>query len=289
VTISEVERSSFVFDLMKHFDEFIRHVRWWNGFNGIVGPRPADFPAFETDNAAFQATVDTKSAWVSVPALNLNANMVTMTAWINPNVDSITPYAAIFYSRRGSADPGGVGIQFTSENQIGYTWNDGNEQTWAFLSGLRPPANQWSFVAVVIEPTKATLYLYNASGQFSTNNAIPHTSEAWDGSALIGADPNHLDRLFDGIMVPMHAENERGRSMNHSSQIRMTNDEIRRNDEIQMTKPANTRLSLSTLGLRISFVIRHSSFDDLSFLLATELVLLSASARARGVAIHRRP
>jgi len=63
-----------------------------------------------------------------------------------------------------------------------------------------PPTNQWSFVAVVIDPTKATLYLYNKNGQFSTNNAIPHTSEAWDGSALIGADPNHLDRIFDGII-----------------------------------------------------------------------------------------
>src|SRR5437764_1296817 len=83
---------------------------------------PADFPAFETNNTAFQATVDSKSAWVSVPALNLNTNTVTMTAWIYPNVDPISAYAAIFYSRRGSADPGGVGIQFTTDNQIGYTW-----------------------------------------------------------------------------------------------------------------------------------------------------------------------
>jgi len=171
-----------------------------NGFNGIVGPRPTEFSQFESNNTALQATVDTKAAWVSVPALNLNTNTVTMTAWIHPNVDAIAGYAAVFYSRRGSADPGGVGIQYTSDNQIGYTWNGGHELTWGFLSGLRPPANQWSFVAVVIEPAKATFYLYNANGQFSTNNAIPHTSEAWDGSALIGADANHLERVFDGII-----------------------------------------------------------------------------------------
>ena len=171
-----------------------------NGFDDIAGPRPADFSQFETNNYAFQAKVDTAAAWVSVPALNLNTNTVTITAWINPNVDPITAYAAIFYSRRGSADPGGVGIQYTSDNQIGYTWNGGQEPTWGFLSGLRAPANQWSFVAVVIDPTKATLYLYNKNGQFSTNNAIPHTSEAWDGSALIGADPNHLERTFDGMI-----------------------------------------------------------------------------------------
>ena len=171
-----------------------------NGFNGIVGPRPSDFPQFETNNTALQAAVSSEASWVTVPALNLYTNTVTMTAWIYPNVDPITDYAAVLYSRRGSADPGGVGVQFTSDNQIGYTWNNGNMNTWAFLSGLRPPANQWSFLAVVIEPTKATFYLYNASGQFSTNNAIPHTSEAWDGSALIGADPNHLGRVFDGMI-----------------------------------------------------------------------------------------
>src|SRR5713101_3213972 len=42
--------------------------------------------------------------------------------------------------------------------------------------------------------------------------------------------------------------------MNHSSQIRMTNDEIRRNDEILMTKPANAPLR----------VFRHAGFGFLS-------------------------
>jgi len=48
--------------------------------------------------------------------------------------------------------------------------------------------------------------------------------------------------------------------MNHSSQIRMTNDEIR------MTKPANAPLRVfrhSGFGFLLSFVIRHSSFNDL--------------------------
>ena len=47
------------------------------------------------------------------------------------------------------------------------------------------------------------------------------------------------------------------------SQIRMTNDEIRRNDEIPMTKPARATRSFSTFELRISLVIRHSSFNFL--------------------------
>ena len=47
--------------------------------------------------------------------------------------------------------------------------------------------------------------------------------------------------------------------MNYSSQIRMTNDEIRRNDEILMTKPANAPLRV----FRHSGFGFHSSFNEL--------------------------
>ena len=47
-----------------------------------------------------------------------------------------------------------------------------------------------------------------------------------------------------------------------NSQIRMTNDEIRRNHEIRMTKPATAQLRVfrhSGFGFLSSFVIRHST------------------------------
>src|SRR5437773_6825074 len=50
------------------------------------------------------------------------------------------------------------------------------------------------------------------------------------------------------------------------SQIRMTNDEIRRNDKIRMTKPASAQhraFRHSSFGFLSSFVIRHSSFNFL--------------------------
>ena len=50
------------------------------------------------------------------------------------------------------------------------------------------------------------------------------------------------------------------------SQIRMTNDEIRRNDEIPMTKPASEHRRAfrhSSFEFLSSFVIRHSSFNFL--------------------------
>src|SRR5436309_10350147 len=54
--------------------------------------------------------------------------------------------------------------------------------------------------------------------------------------------------------------------MNGNSQFRMTNDEIRRNTEIRMTKPPIALLRVlrhSSFGFLSSFVIRHSSFDNL--------------------------
>jgi hypothetical protein len=85
-------------------------------------------------------------------------------------------------------------------DMLAYAWNYNNQNTWGFFSGLTIPANQWSLVAVAIEPTKATLYVYNSSGFSSATNEIPHTAEAWNGDSLIGSDPNSSGRTFDGRM-----------------------------------------------------------------------------------------
>jgi hypothetical protein len=65
----------------------------------------------------------------------------------------------------------------------------------------------------------------------------------------------------------------------------MTNDEIRRKDEIPMTKPATAQLKAlghSGLGFLLSFVIRHSSFvtRHLSFLLLAGSLAVSAGTTA---------
>src|SRR5205814_2163443 len=80
------------------------------------------------------------------------------------------------------------------------------------------------------------------------------------GNRAIPVSRFSRDRRVKG-QVPMHVKNERGLSMNRTSQIRMTNDEIRRNTEIRMTKPAIALLSVvqhSSFGFLSSFVIRHS-------------------------------
>jgi hypothetical protein len=133
-----------------------------------------------------------------LPPLNLNTNTVTITAWIYPN-DYHNNYEGLLTTRNGTTPA--AGLHFTSDNQLGYVWNGGHSETWSFMSELRPPVGEWSFVALVINPTNAAFYLYNTNALSTTNNAITHTSEAWDGNAQLGGDQETANwRIFNGII-----------------------------------------------------------------------------------------
>jgi len=170
-----------------------------NGFNGIVGPRPSAFPGFAANNNAVQTTGTGDAltpTWVTLPPMNLNTNTVTMSAWIYPNGVQ-ADYAGLVVS---SSDAGlAYGGDFSSNaGQLIYWWNYGS--TYTFVSGLTIPSNQWSFVAVVIEPTKATLYLGTSNTLSTAVNPILHNSDSWGaGTAQIGGQGNSPDfRIFNG-------------------------------------------------------------------------------------------
>jgi hypothetical protein len=97
--------------------------------------------------------------FVALPALNLNTNTMTVTAWIKP--DGIQPeYSAIFMHDGSTA-----GFNFLpGSNHLGYHWPDG---AWWWDSGLTAPAGEWSHVAMVVEPTGITLYLNGRGSKHS--------------------------------------------------------------------------------------------------------------------------
>src|ERR1035437_8807315 len=96
------------------------------------------------------------------------------------------------------------GASQNNSNMLAYTWNGNSGATYGFISGLTIPSGQWSFVAVAIGPANAALYLVNASGMQTTNNAIAHTSQNWAGVASIGQDSNDgalaASRVFSGVI-----------------------------------------------------------------------------------------
>jgi hypothetical protein len=168
-----------------------------NGFYAIAGPQPPDFPGFETNNYALESTANTDQSWVTVPSLYLNTNTATLTLWLNPN-GSQSPYTpGVFVSRGATTIAAGIGYSYN--DQIGYNWND-DPATYNFQSGLVPPFNQWSFVALVVNPTNATLYVINTNGVSSVDNPIQHLNAVWDGNAHIGNDANNVNRTFNGLI-----------------------------------------------------------------------------------------
>ncbi|MGA2244373.1 MAG: LamG-like jellyroll fold domain-containing protein [Verrucomicrobiota bacterium] len=175
-----------------------------NTTNGIPGVPNPPFYGLETTNkgVAMNNSVSAAGAgFVTAPALNLNTNAVTILAWLHPNAH-ITGAEGVVFSRN-STHPIGVGylgIRFP-EDEIGYTWNQDNANTYYWPSKLFVPPSQWSFVALTIAPTQAILYLGTNGVLLSATNSIAHDVEPWDGPTAIGADTLSVPgTVFDGQM-----------------------------------------------------------------------------------------
>lgn len=179
-----------------------------NGFNGVSGPVPAEgFPDFPTNNAAASfintGSADPNSA-ISVTPWGLNTNTVTFTAWINPT-GLQTAYAGLIYVI--GAD--GLGFNFcppgatdaNGNQDLGYSWNyDGN--TFGWDSKIAPPPGQWSFVALVISPTDAKVYILNTNGTLSATNNYPNPVEPFSSATQFGFFPGTANSIYNynGLM-----------------------------------------------------------------------------------------
>ena len=172
-----------------------------NGFNGILGPQPAEYPGFESGNLGMVSGRNVARSWIVTPALGLNTNTATICAWIYPTTFQ-TANTAVFASRGAGSDVQSLGFANNGNNNtIGYSWNNANA---GFISGLVPLTNAWSFIAVVVTPTNAVLYCYNTNGQSSATNTVAHPVVAFNGITTIGTDPSSTttpqDRAFSGTI-----------------------------------------------------------------------------------------
>ncbi|HEY4417609.1 MAG TPA: LamG-like jellyroll fold domain-containing protein [Verrucomicrobiae bacterium] len=175
------------------------HVQ--NGYYGVAGPRTADgFSEFPTNNWAAQIIANDANGHIVVSPWNLNTNTVTMTCWIHPT--GVEPsWAGLVFSR--GADGTQAGLNFSGSTDangnrtLSYTW--GNNCCWN--SQLTPPTNQWSFVALVVTSTNATVYLFNTNGTSSAANASVNNVMPFSGITGIGLDPfSSSGRNFSGVI-----------------------------------------------------------------------------------------
>ena len=125
----------------------------------------------------------------SVPNANLtNVNTLTVTAWVKPN--GIQPdYSAIFMGDGTNA----AGFNFKDgTNKLAYHWPGGQ---WSWNSNINVPQDEWSFVAMVVQPTGITLY---CNGMQATHN---FTLQATDIPAFrIGSYRNWESRNMNGMI-----------------------------------------------------------------------------------------
>ncbi len=154
----------------------------WSGhaLHGVIGGAPRWI-----DGVAGSAVVlDGDDDGFTAPApVDVNSNTVTMTAWISPaRVHSAV--SGILFSRGTGTSVAALNLK--ANNQLAYHWNQ-NASTYGFNSTLVVPMNEWSFVAVVVEPEKATLYLDGS--QLKAQNVLAHPAMVFNGALDIGRDP----------------------------------------------------------------------------------------------------
>ena len=179
-------------------------------YDNQPGPSPSQQPqlvGFEAANTGVALLNNQNNSFLIAPDLNLNANTVTITAWIDPS-GVVGNSWGLFMWRGPNGDAAGFGFDggnsSNSVAELGYVWNTNSPSTYNSHSGLYVPLNQWSFVTLVITPTNSTIYLYYVDANTGATNLlksvqnIPNGPEAFSGGTIwIGSDSS-ASRSFNG-------------------------------------------------------------------------------------------
>jgi len=160
---------------------------------GQIGPQAPINPGFESDNVAVELDGISGHVIVNKP-LDLYTNTVTITCWIQPYGNE-PAWAGIVFCRGGDTV---AGIDYHGDSgNLGYHWND-LPSTYNWDSGLQPLDYCWNFVALVVQPDKAVMYLYDGFQMMAATNAIPHDLEEFNGPLRFGLDTGN--RFYSGVI-----------------------------------------------------------------------------------------
>ncbi len=172
--------------------------------NGVV----MGDPTWEAGRKGQAINLDGVDDYVNLPGFSLVTNTVTFTCWLNGWKS--TDWTGILCTRHPGA--GGLpveedgtggggsseGIRFGGNDAIQYEWDN----TWGWDQGPIMPQNEWAFVAGVIEPDKATVYLYtDANGLESAEREFVHAEKDLV-NMRIGFDSlgGVSERIFKGLI-----------------------------------------------------------------------------------------
>ncbi len=164
-----------------------------DGHTGLPGDYAVSFPGEDDD-------------YVVIPATDETFEEITITAWVNGL--QLGAWAGLVVSR---TSPQPIGLDFHDfDGTLTYIWNDNSAETWGFISDVAVPEDEWTLVALTIDPEKATLYAGVQGGDLEyAVNEIPHFPQdnfaewRWaEDDGFAGA------RNFSGLMDDVSIWNE---------------------------------------------------------------------------------
>lgn len=122
-------------------------------------------------------------------SLNIGVtNSITLSAWIK--IDATQPsYAGIIFSNVGGA----TGLDFRSNNQLGYHYNNA-ASSYNYAGGPTVPTGIWVHVALVTTANSAILYM---NGVPYVNN-VANPALNFNGTFNLGNDRNNSSRTMTG-------------------------------------------------------------------------------------------
>ncbi len=139
-----------------------------------------DFSSIGAGNAGEFAG---SNGYAQIPALNLNRNTLSITAWINPTAVANNNQGILFCNDSTTRS----GLFLKPGNELAYQW-DGTIASAGFSSKLMLKANEWSHVALTISPDSAVLCV---NGLCVTNKTT-HSLEAFDAPTRFGSISREL-------------------------------------------------------------------------------------------------
>ncbi|MFT6027015.1 MAG: hypothetical protein ACI8P5_001274, partial [Bacteroidia bacterium] len=159
--------------------------------------------------------------YASTPDFGITTNNFTVSAWIKP--DGLQPdYTGIVMNNGTSG-----GINFRGgNNTLGYHWPGG---TWWWDSGLIVPDGEWSYVALVVTPTNATVYLNGVGVTHSASLSPLDVTSMFMGSYQDWGGRNYTGKIDEVRVWNRSLSQDEIRELRH---ITLTNDIMNADDDL---------------------------------------------------------
>lgn len=133
--------------------------------------------------------VDGNLSNVAIPAINIASLPVTIELWYKPEATQ-NNYSTVWYNRGAANNSGLQYDRWTDQTKIKGVWNGASE-----LPNIKPVADRWNHVAMVVTSTSKTIYI---NGEFFTETGSSFENYAFDGITYLGWDNAVADRTFTG-------------------------------------------------------------------------------------------